>query len=79
MKKDKSPKKITRVVACTQEQFNKLPAMVSRQEFMDWTGYSYNDLHDEVTAGRIRVYRPDGKTKARYYKHEIARLGNWKM
>jgi len=68
-----------RVVKCTQEEFARLPGMVSRSEFMDWTGYSDNELSEEVKSGRIRVYLPEGKTKARYYKSEIARLGGWKL
>jgi hypothetical protein len=68
-----------RVTRCTQTEFDKLPAMVSRQEFMDWTGYSASELMEEVNAGRIKVYKPKGHKKARYYKHEIGRLGGWKM
>lgn len=64
---------------CTQVAFDNLPAMVSRQEFMDWTGYDRNELRQEVSSGRIQVYRPVGRRKAKYYKHEIARLGNWKL
>lgn len=68
-----------RLTNCTQTAFDKLPATVSRQEFMDWTGYSASELHEEVKAARIKVYKPAGHTRARYYKHEIGRLGNWKM
>ena len=68
-----------RVTVCTQAAFDRLPAMVSRAEFMEWTGYSANELKAEVDEGRIEVYRPPGHTKARYYKREIARLGGWKM
>ena len=71
--------KRVRVTACTQAAFDRLPAMVSRTEFMEWTGYSPHELMEEVEAGRIEVYRPEGNTKARYYKREIARLGGWKM
>jgi hypothetical protein len=74
-----SPKSRVRIQKCTQAAFELLPATVSRQEFMDWTGYDASELTDEVNAGRIAVYRPKGHTKARYYKHEIARLGGWKM
>jgi len=68
-----------RVVKCTQAEFDRLPAMVSRSEFLDWTGYSASELREEVEADRIKVYRPKNHTKARYYKAEIARLGGWKM
>lgn len=71
--------KRVRVTACTQAAFDKLPAMVSRAEFMEWTGYNAQELKGEVDAERIEVYRPKGHTKARYYKREIARLGGWKM
>ena len=68
-----------RTVRCTQAEFDKLPALVGRQEFMDWTGYDKDELGEEVKAGRIAVYKPKGRIHAKYYKHEIARLGNWKM
>lgn len=69
----------TRVQKCTQGAFELLPAMVSRQEFMDWTGYSRAELREEIRSGAIKVYRPKGHVKARYYKAEIARLGGWRM
>lgn len=68
-----------RVTKCTQEAFDRLPALVSRAEFMDWTGYCESELREEVQAQRIRVYKPKGHAKARYYKSEVARLGGWKM
>jgi hypothetical protein len=64
-------------VQCTQAEFQKLPGLVARSVFMDWTGLSSDELSDEVKAGRIVVYRTDGY--ARYYKHEIARLTGFKM
>ena len=73
-----SPNRV-RVTRCTQAEFDKLPAMVSRAEFMDWTGMNHNEVAEEVTAKRVEIYRPKGQTKARYYKREIARLGGWKM
>jgi hypothetical protein len=68
-----------RVTKCTQEAFEKLPALVSRQEFMDWTGYSDHELREEISNRRLKVYRPKGRVKARFYKFEIARIGGWKM
>lgn len=66
-----------RVVQCTQAEFNKLPGLVSRSVFMDWTGLAHNELCDEVRAGRIETYRTNGY--ARYYKREIARLTGFKL
>ena len=68
-----------RVTECTQANFDRLPALVSRAEFIEWTGYDRGLLAEEVAAGRIAVWKPKGHTKAKYYKSEIARLGNWKM
>ena len=72
----KSP---TRVTVCTQAEFDKLPALVSLQEFLDWTGYNRSDLSVEIRAGRIKTFLPPGRRKKKYYKSEIARLGGWKM
>lgn len=71
--------RVGRSVKCTQLEFDKLPALVGRQEFMDWTGYDKDELGEEVKLKRIAVYKPPGRIHAKYYKHEIARLGNWKM
>ena len=65
-------------VECTQVQFNKLPGLVSRSVFRDWTGLSSDDLSEEVKMRRIAVYQREGGY-ARYYKHEIARLTGFKM
>lgn len=68
-----------RVVVCTQAEFDRLPALVGRREFMEWTGYNRSELAQEVRAGRIKVYRPDGVPRARYFKSEIARLGGFRF
>lgn len=68
-----------RAVECTQTAFDRLPALISKQEFMDWTGYDRNEVQQEVKAGRIKVHRPEGHVKAKYYKAEVARLGGWKL
>jgi|SRR5581483_584798 len=68
-----------RILKCTQQLFDMLPGIVSRAEFMDWTGLDEHELREEVRAGRIVVYRPHPHGYARYYKHEIARLTGWKM
>lgn len=72
------PKRL-RVVKCTQELFDLLPGLVSRQEFRDWTGLSENDLLAEVRANRIQIYRPSDHGYRLYYKHEIARLTGFKL
>jgi hypothetical protein len=69
----------TYTTECTQEKFDRLPGLVPRAVFMDWTGLNKGDLQKEVAAGRIRAYwsRPGGYAK--YYKKEIARLTGFKM
>lgn len=69
----------TRIVECTQAAFNRLPGLVSRQEFMDWTGLNKDDLGTEVKASRIKVYKARKTGYAKYYKDEIARLTGFKM
>jgi hypothetical protein len=68
-----------RFTVCNQAAFDRLPGLVSRAVFLEWTGWDKRDLATEVKAGRVAVYKPDGWTKARYYKREIGRLGGWKM
>lgn len=68
-----------RVELCTQAAFDRLPALVPRAVFMAWTGYTANELKEETDEKHIAVYKPKGKTKALYYKREIARLGGWRM
>lgn len=68
-----------RTIQCTQEEFERLPGMVKRAEFLAWTGLNKDDLLAEVRAGRIQVFKPDENGYALYYKHEIARLTGFKM
>lgn len=70
--------------AFTQEQFDRLPLLVSRSEFQSWTGLSDRDLQTEVASGRIPVWRPEDKSArrrryARYYKWVIAQLCGLKL
>lgn len=67
------------VVDCTQEAFNRLPGLVRRSTFMEWTGLSSEELADEVAQKRIAIYKPKGREQALYYKHEIARLTGMRM
>ena len=64
---------------CSQSAFHKLPHLLPRQTFLEWTGLNKDDLMDEVNAGRIEVYKPEGREHALYYKREIARLTGLKL
>lgn len=64
---------------CSQAAFHKLPHLVQRATFMEWTGLNRDDLASEIVAGRIEVYKPAGREHALYYKREIARLTGLKL
>lgn len=73
------PSRELRPFNCTQEQFDKLPGLVSRGTFVYWTGLSPEELTKEVLAKHIAVYKPNGRMQALYFKHEIARLTYFKL
>lgn len=63
----------------TQANFNKLPALVARQVFLDWSGLSSKELTKEVEEKRVTAYQPKGHKRAKYYKHELAALTRFKL
>jgi hypothetical protein len=65
----------------TQEGFNRLPLLLSRAEYLWWSGLSGAELDEEVRMGRIPVrQRPAEPGRRRYRKYfkwnlaEVARL-----
>lgn len=60
----------------TQAEFNSLPPLLTRSEFLDWTGMRSQDLSAAVKSGQINSCRLPGRKKLRYLKSEVARLGN---
>jgi hypothetical protein len=67
------------VVPKTQEDFDRLPWLVSRQTFCAWTGLSFSDLAEEVRSGNIKVFKPKHRQQALYLKAEMARLCRLRM
>ncbi|MBK8001716.1 MAG: hypothetical protein IPK15_24185 [Verrucomicrobia bacterium] len=70
----------------TQEQFDKLPGLLTRAQFMVVTGLTELKLRAEVEAGLVTRWKPSKPTRAsykkayhRYYKHEAAKIGGFKM
>jgi hypothetical protein len=63
----------------TQEEFDRLPALVSRSDFRRWTGLSNRALTNEVSAGRIPTFKPRKNGYAHYHKKFIARLCGFTM
>lgn len=66
-------------MAYNQENFDKLPALIARSVFLDWSGLSSDELSAEVKAKRIAAYKPPGHKRAKYYKKELAELTKLKM
>ena len=60
-------------IEVSQAAFAKLPALVSRAVFMQWTGYSDEMVSDGVKDGSIPVHRSHGKY-GKYYKQTIAQI-----
>jgi hypothetical protein len=73
------PARELRPFNCTQEDFNKLPGLVSRSTFLYWTGMTDGELTVEVRAKHINCYKPRDNGKALYFKYEIARLTHFKL
>lgn len=65
--------------AFSQEKFNALPALVSRSVFMAWTGLNRHDLKAGITAGEIQTHTRNGGSVAKYFKHQIATMGGFKL
>lgn len=70
----------------TQEQFDALPGLLTRRQFMIVTGLSELKLRAEVEAGLVRRWRPSRPTRtyykksyARYYKTDAAHIGGFKL
>ena len=63
----------------TQEEFEHLPALVSRSVFQEWTGLGDRALRQLVEEQKIEVYRRSEKSYARYYKREIGELMGFRM
>lgn len=68
-----------RAVECNQANFNLLPGLVSRADFLYWTGYSEEDLDEAVKGGEITVHRRTANGYAKYYKVEIARITGFRL
>lgn len=60
--------------ARTKEQFDKLPLLLTRAEFLHWTGLSADDLDAGCADGSIpfRLSRPGGYRK--YFKWHVATM-----
>jgi hypothetical protein len=72
----------------TQAEFDRLPGLLTRSQFLEATGMDKEHLYTEVGAGRIDRYEiPRRKRQARlrtkrhtvfkYYKREAARIGRF--
>lgn len=61
----------------TQAEFDQLPALVSREVFIDWSGLAQTSLTAAIQAGEVRRKKIGGNHK--YYKRDLSALGGWKM
>lgn len=58
----------------TQEEFEKLPALVPLRVFMRFSGLSRHVIEALRRAGELQAWRPPGHRKAKYHKNDLARL-----
>lgn len=68
----------------TQEQFDKLPGLLSLQQFVTVTGLPQRKVRDMLDAKVIGSHRPPpprGRKKSylKYYKHDAARIGGFHL
>jgi len=70
----------------TQENFDKLPGLLSLSQFIGATGLSDEKVRAAREAGYITTYRPPPvarrkykKSRLKYYKRDAARLGGFEM
>jgi|GEM_PF-1273004 len=62
----------------SQKEFNKLPALLTRAQVLEWTGLDPRELAQSVTAKEIEVFSPNGRYK-KYRKTSIARICGFSM
>lgn len=68
----------------TQEQFDKLPGLLSLQQFVTVTGLSRHKIQEMGAAKVLASHRCPpvaGRKKSyrKYYKHDAARIGGFHM
>lgn len=61
----------------TQEQFTKLPALLTRQQFLVVTGLSLRKLREYSEAGLVKRFREKTDKYSRYYKRDAARISGF--
>jgi hypothetical protein len=63
-----------------QEQFDRLPGLLSRSQFCGATGITVDVLRKMKDAKLVRAYKPyAGARKAKYYKADAARIAGFKF
>ena len=70
--------------AMTQDQFNRLPGLLTLAQFITVSGMTRHKVREAVDAGVIGSHRgpPDrGRKKSyrKYYKHDAARIGGFHL
>lgn len=67
----------------TQDEFNQLPALLSRGVLADVTGLSDATISEMVKQKKLKVYRPPVKNGhrryAKYYKWQAAEIAGFKL
>lgn len=71
---DSERDRLMRADRLTAERWDRLPFLLPRATVLEWTGLDRRELSDEVRAGRLRVFKPKGSGKSKYFKSEIAQL-----
>lgn len=58
----------------SQDEFDKLPALIPLRVFMHFSGLSRCVIEDLRRSGQLQAWRPPGHRKAKYHKNDLARL-----
>jgi hypothetical protein len=58
----------------TQAEYDRLPALISRGTFRQWTGLTNEDVTEGVRAGLIKVFRLKKLGRCKYYRWQVAQF-----
>jgi len=64
----------------TQDNFDKLPGLLSRSQFCGATGLTVGVLRKMKEANMLRTYKPyRGARKSKYYKSDAAKIAGFRF
>lgn len=58
----------------TEQNFQRLPALLSRSEFQHWTGLTDLHLDAAVKSGEVRFFKSKPNGYRKYFKWQVGRI-----